>query len=100
LAAQRDLVRDLRARGGSVTVLRFETSATDQRAAFETLRRHLDRPRDDPQIIEPSTKAEPKDAAFYRDRYLHERWRDQVPAGAEDLVRIDADLLGWVGYAL
>jgi hypothetical protein len=100
LAASRSFAAELRARGRPVAVLPFELLATDQRAAFESLRPHLDRPADRPAPIEASTKRTPKDAAFYRDRYGEERWRDELPSGARAALRLDPGLLAWAGYAL
>jgi hypothetical protein len=100
LAASRAFAAELRALGRGVTVLPFETIATDQRAAFEALRPHLDRPADRVAPIERSTKATSRDAAYYRDRYARERWRDDLPPGARDAVRLAPELMAWAGYAL
>ncbi len=49
---------------------------------------------------ERSTKEEGKDNAWYRDYYLHERWRENLPAEAIATINetVDQDLMAHFGY--
>lgn len=63
---------------------------------------HLTRLNPDLQNYERSTKDSDRDAAYYRDHYLKERWRSKLSRKAVEIINqhLDADLVQRFGYQL
>lgn len=58
--------------------VRFEDFAADQIAVFEQIKPYLVYPSDDPMIVRPGTKDQSQDAAYYKNYYGGEKWRDDL----------------------
>lgn len=84
--------------------LRSEDVLEDPAAALDRLADHFRLPRRSNQFLncQPSTKDPTRDFAFYRDYYLNERWRDELPREVVDAVNesLDLRLMQHFGYAI
>jgi hypothetical protein len=96
-----DFIDQLAVRGIAHHVIRFEDIVTDQAAVFARLAPDLRDPADTFTMLEKSTKDSRKDAAYYREYYRDETWRQGIePEIALLEGRVDKPLFARFGYSL
>lgn len=82
--------------------VRFEELLQDPQRVIEEICDKFHCPRRSSQFanIEESAKGHDKDAGFYRDYYLNERWRDKLSTSSIELIneRLDNELMTSFGY--
>lgn len=100
VAAYLDFAARLEADGIACRTLRFEAFAADQIAQFAALAPDLAAPAAAPVPITRGTKDPERSAAYYRDYYGQERWREDLSPEATEVLRntLDWDLFARVGY--
>ena len=73
-------------------------------AVIDTISEHFGIPRlaGEFRDYERSTKDHTKDSAYYRDYYLNEKWRNEIPPGAVERINaaVDRSLMKHFGYGL
>lgn len=84
------------------TLLSYEALVSDPAATLEKVRLAIKSSwsRGDFENLPESTKESGKDSGYYRDYYLNERWRSELPEEAIALVnaRVRTDLMSRFGY--